>query len=221
MNNAAPMITATCSQKSECGLAMKPILVATNGSGISAAPKRAVRRRKPQDQLKRAKFGMHLPPDMLEYLAAQASSNGRSVSEEIADRLETSRMADDAWGGPRVVALLRTLAAIAAEHRGWLDDHATFNLVRDRWMAALKEHEPRMPTEVERRIAKYRVSFAKLADQNLSPEVLDQLASMAEIIATEDRQLPEEVRTEFALKGLEAGARARALGARGSSSGTT
>ena len=116
-----------------------------------------------------------------------------------------------------MVALLRTLAAIAAEHRGWLDDHATFNLVRDRWMAALKEHEPPLPAGVERRIAKYRASFEKLADQNLSPEMLDQLASMAEIIATEDRQLPEEVRTEFALKGLEAGARARALAARGSS----
>jgi hypothetical protein len=217
MNNAAPMITPTCSHTSDAELAMKPILVATDGSGMSAPPQRAVRRRKPQDGLKRLKTGTHLPPDMLEYLAAQASSNGRSVSEEMADRLETSRMADDAWGGPRVVALLRTLAAIAAEHRGWLDDHATFNLVRERWMAALKEHEPPMPTEVERRIAKYRASFEKLADQNLSPEVLDQLASMAEIIATEDRQLPEEVRTEFALKGLEASARARALAARASS----
>jgi Arc-like DNA binding domain len=196
---------------------MKPGLIATNDCGTSAPPPRAVRRRKPQGHGERSKFGTHLSAEMLEYLAAQASSNGRSVSEEIVDRLETSRMADDAWGGPRVVAMLRTLAAIAAEHRGWLDDHATFNLVRDRWVAALKEHEPPMPSEVERRIAKYRASFEKLADQDLSPEVLDQLASMAEIIATEDRQLPEEVRTEFALKGLEASARARALAARASS----
>jgi hypothetical protein len=76
------------------------------------------------------------------------------VSEEIEDRFETSRKADDAWGGPRVVALLRILAAIAAEHRGWLDDHAAFNLVRDRWLAALKEREPLLPAEVECRITK-------------------------------------------------------------------
>src|SRR5512133_214504 len=109
---------------------------------MSETPQRAARRRKQLDKVKRARSSMRLRPDMLEYLAAQAASNGRSLSEEIADRLETSRMADDAWGGPRVVALLRILAAIAAEHRGWLDDRATFNLVRERWMAALKEREP-------------------------------------------------------------------------------
>ena len=172
------------------------------------------RRRKPQDEFKRTKTSMRLRAGMLDYLAAQAASNGRSLSEEIEHRLETSRLADDAWGGPRVVALLRILAAIAAEHRGWLDDHATFNLVRDRWMAALKEREPPLPTEVERRVAKYRASFDKLAEQNLPLEILDQLACLGEMIASEDGQLPEEVRTEFALKGLEAGARARALAAK-------
>jgi hypothetical protein len=71
-----------------------------------------------------------------------------------------------------------------------------------------------LPTEVERRVAQYRASFDKLADQNLPLEILDQLACLGEMIASEDGQLPEEVRTEFALKGLEAGARARALAAR-------
>ena len=89
------------------------------------------RPRKPQRKVKRTAFGTRLRAELRDYLAAQAASNGRSLSEEIEDRLETSRLADDAWGGPRVVALLRILAAIAAEHRGWLDDHATFNLVRD------------------------------------------------------------------------------------------
>ena len=74
-----------------------------------------------------------------------------------------------------------------------------------------------MPAEVERSIAKYRANFDKLADHNLSLEILDQLARLGEIIASEDRQLPEEIRTEFALKGLEAGARARALAAKGRS----
>ena len=81
-------------------------------------------------------------------------------------------------------------------------------------MAALKEREPPLPTEVERRVAKYRASFDKLADQNPPLEILDQLACLGQMIASEDGQLPEEVRTEFALKGLEAGARARALAAR-------
>ena len=112
------------------------------------------------------------------------------------------------------MALLRILAAIAAEHRGWLDDHATFKLVRDRWMAALMEHEPPVSSEIERRIAKYRASFNRLADQNLPLEILDQLASLHETIASEDRGRPEEIRTEFALRGLEAGARARALAAK-------
>jgi hypothetical protein len=150
---------------------------------------------------------------------AQAASNGRSLSEEIEYRLETSRLADDEWGGPRVVTLLRVLAPIAAEHRGWLDDHAAFNVVRDRWLAALKEREPPLPAEVEHRIAKYRASFDKLADENLPLEILDQLAWLGEIIANQDRQLPEEIRTEFALKGLEAGARARAVAAKDRSNG--
>ena len=81
-------------------------------------------------------------------------------------------------------------------------------------VGALKERGPPLPAEVERRITKYRASFDKLADRTLPVEVLDQLAWLGEIIASEDRQLPEEIRTEFALKGLEAGARARALGAK-------
>jgi Arc-like DNA binding dprotein len=173
---------------------------------MSASPRRGGRARKPQ--------GAHLRREMRDYLAAQAASNGRSVNEEIEYRLETSRMADDAWGGPRVVALLRILAAIAAEHRGWLDDHATFNLVRERWLAALKEREPPLPAEIERRIAKYRASFEMLLDDNLPIATLDQLARLGEVIASEDRQLPEEIRTEFVLKGLEASARARALDAK-------
>jgi Arc-like DNA binding domain len=182
---------------------------------MSGSRRQAGRSRKSSYNVKRITFGTRLRPEMRDYIAAQAASNGRSVSEEIEYRLESSRMADDAWGGPRVVALLRILAATAAEHRGWLDDHATFNLVRDKWLAALQEREPPTPTEVERRIAKYRASFDKLADRSPFPEVLDQLAWLGEIIASEDRQLPEEIRTEFVLKGLEAGARARALGAKG------
>jgi hypothetical protein len=71
-------------------------------------------------------------------------------------------------------------------------------------------HEPPLPADVERRIAKYRATFDELADRNLSVETLDQLAWLGEIIASEDRQLPEAIRTEFALKGLEAGARSGA-----------
>jgi hypothetical protein len=183
------------------------------------SPRRGGRPRKPQGGLKRTPFGTRLGAELRDYLAAQATSNGRSLSEEIEYRLETSRLADDAWGGPRVVALLRVLAAIAAEHRGWLDDHAAFNVVRDRWLAALKEREPPLPAEVEHRIANYRASFDKLADQNLPLEIVDQLAWLGEIIASQDRQLPEEIRTEFALKGLEAGARARALAANDRSNG--
>ena len=62
------------------------------------------RRRKPQDEFKRTKTSMRLRAEILDYLAAQAASSRRSLSEEIDHRLETSRLADDAWGGPRVVA---------------------------------------------------------------------------------------------------------------------
>jgi hypothetical protein len=71
-----------------------------------------------------------------------------------------------------------------------------------------------LPAEVERRIAKYRASFDMLSDDNLPVETLDQLARLGEVISSEDHQLPEEIRTEFALKGLEASARARALDAK-------
>jgi hypothetical protein len=78
------------------------------------------------------------------------------------------------------------LAAIAAEHRGWLDDHAAFNLVRDRWLMALKEREPPLPAEIERRIAKYRASFDKLADADVPIEILHQLAGLGEVVASDD-----------------------------------
>ena len=65
-------------------------------------------------------------------------------------------------------------------------------------MAALMKHEPPVSSEIERRIAKYRASFNRLADQNLPLEILDQLASLRETIASEDRGRPEEIRTEFA-----------------------
>ncbi len=114
---------------------------------MAGLPRRAGRPRQLQHNEKRTTFGTRLRPELRDYLAAQAAGNGRSMSEEIEDRLETSRMADDAWGGARVVALLRILAAIAAEHRGWLDDHAAFELVRNRWLAALNEREPPLPAE--------------------------------------------------------------------------
>ena len=87
----------------------------------------------------------------------------RSVSEEIETGLRRHAWRDDAWGGPRVVTLLRIPAAIAAEHRGWLNDRTTFNLVRDRWLVTLKEREPPIPAKVERRVAKYCASFDKVA----------------------------------------------------------
>lgn len=76
------------------------------------------------------------------------------MHEEIVDRLDTSRLADDSWGGPRVVALLWVLAAIASEHRGWLDDPATFNLVRDKWIAALNKYDPKPHSPDEAAISK-------------------------------------------------------------------
>jgi len=68
-------------------------------------------------------------------------------------------------------------------------------------MAALMKHEPPVSSEIERRIAKCRASFNRLGDQNLPLEILDQLASLHETIASEDRGRPEEIRTEFALRG--------------------
>ena len=80
-----------------------------------------------------------------------------------------------------------------------------FNLVRDRWFVALKEREPPLPAEIERRIAKYRASFDKRADEDLPIETLHELAGLGELIASDDHQLPEEVCAEFALKGARGG----------------
>jgi hypothetical protein len=74
---------------------------------MSGSRRQAGRSRKSPYNVKRITFGTRLRPEMGDYIAAQAASNGRSVSEEIESRLETPRIADDAWGRPRVVALLR------------------------------------------------------------------------------------------------------------------
>ena len=61
--------------------------------------------------VKRTAFGTRRRAELRDYLAAQAASNGRSLSEEIEDRLETSRLADDAWGGPRARSAEQRYAA--------------------------------------------------------------------------------------------------------------
>jgi len=64
---------------------------------------------------------------------------------------------------------------------------------------------------VERGIAKYRASFDKLAGQNSPIEILDRLPRLAKPSPARIVSCRKRSRTDFALKGLEAGARARAL----------
>src|SRR6516165_6588892 len=53
--------------------------------GMVEPPRRP---RKPQGEVKRTAFGTRLRAELRDYLAVQAASNGRSLSEEIEYRLE-------------------------------------------------------------------------------------------------------------------------------------
>ncbi|HLJ20064.1 MAG TPA: hypothetical protein VKU84_07695, partial [Stellaceae bacterium] len=98
---------------------------------------------------KRATLTTRITQETRDKLDASAVAAGRSLSQEIEFRLESSFAADEVFGGARAAALFRMLAGAAKDIEarlgsgGWLEDFATFAVVRQRWVELIDEHGPK------------------------------------------------------------------------------
>jgi hypothetical protein len=76
-----------------------------------------------------------------------ARANGRSISEEIESRLVEAYAGESLYGGPRIAAILRRLAATAGAiearyQRPPLDDRTTFNSLKRAWFRTIEDEAP-------------------------------------------------------------------------------
>src|SRR5262245_28606922 len=76
-----------------------------------AAKKRIGRPPKSEEDRKAVNFTFRSRGQMRERLQAAAAASGRSISEEIERRLEGSFLGEELYGGPRLSAVFRALAA--------------------------------------------------------------------------------------------------------------
>jgi hypothetical protein len=80
-------------------------------------------------------------------VSESARTNGRSISEEIESRLVEAYAAEGLYGGPRIAAILRRLAATAGAiearyQRPPLDDRTTFNSLKRAWFRVIEDEAP-------------------------------------------------------------------------------
>jgi Arc-like DNA binding domain len=104
---------------------------------------------------KRAQFNTRLRQEVKKRLEQAAASAGRSLSEEIENRLEQSLRDEEAAGGTRLHSLFRLLAGTAGlieEQRGaaFLDDYETFLAVSKAWEKILRAVCPPAAPELSR-----------------------------------------------------------------------
>jgi hypothetical protein len=114
------------------------------------------------------------------------------VAQEIELRLERSFDAEKSFGGPRLAAVFRSLAATAEFLSGgkeWLDDYRIFNTVMDAWRHDLERlPRPQEPPEVSRWRAELRSQI-----ESMPPE-----AARAQLhLAILNKGLSDEARCEF------------------------
>ena len=114
----------------------------------------------PPEKGKRHAVGIRTTRKLKDLLQWAADLSGRSLAQEIEYRLEASFQTEDAFGGPRTAALLRSLGAAAQLWKGgaadaWLDDPRARRSIFQRWKqqlelthARLSEQEQSRPEEL-------------------------------------------------------------------------
>jgi Arc-like DNA binding domain len=139
-------------------------------------------------EAKRASFNTRLREGLKVALETSAAENGRSLSEEIESRLEMSLAEENALGGPRVAALLRTLVVMIEDYGddSWLFDADAFNETIDRWNRFFDTIRPaRADSDVERISSEFE-AFKLLMESNPGSEILREYALRNSMVATMD-----------------------------------
>lgn len=168
----------------------------------------------PPEKAKRYPTGFRTTKEMKDLLQRMADSSGRSIAQEIEHRLEQSAEFERAFGGPRLVALWRELAAAAEQASpgddGWLGDYRKFAVIRARWERILDAAAPAPADPTEEKIARGDAALRDLrARQQLryvageawrALEMLRSIFAPAEELKrlADDPDLPPEKRAEFA-----------------------
>ena len=104
-----------------------------------------------RDEAKRAAISMRITPATRAALDAAAAQAGRSLAQEVEQRLERSIENEAAKGGPATAALIHAIVADIAEieavtGKSWATDNVTYAAVRRAVIAAIVD---RPPTHVE------------------------------------------------------------------------
>ena len=99
------------------------------------------------DRVKRSPVTLRTNRVLYNRVSGSARANGRSISEEIEFRLVEAYAGESLYGGPRIAAVLRYLAAaagaIAARYRrAPLDDRTTFNSLKRAWFRIIEDEAP-------------------------------------------------------------------------------
>ena len=99
------------------------------------------------DRVKRSLVTLRTNRVLYNQVSESARANGRSISEEIESRLVEAYAGESQYGGPRIAAVLRYLAAaagaIAARYRrAPLDDRTTFNSLKRAWFRIIEDEAP-------------------------------------------------------------------------------
>jgi hypothetical protein len=100
-----------------------------------------------RDEAKRAPINMRITPATRSALDAAAAREGRSLAQEIEQRLERSLELEKAQGGPATAALVATIVADIAEierltGKSWAVDNETYFAVRRAVIAAILDRTP-------------------------------------------------------------------------------
>jgi len=158
--------------------------------GLPAAKRRG-RPALPLERVKRYALGIRTTKQIKDLLQHAADSSGRSVAQEIELRLERSFDVEKSFGGHRLAAVFRSLAATAEFLSGgkeWLDDYRTFNTVIDAWRHDLEGLQPQEPVETSHWRTELRSQI-----ENMPPEVARAQLHLAML----NKGLSEEARREF------------------------
>jgi hypothetical protein len=127
----------------------------------------------PPEKGKRHAVGIRTTREVKDLLQRAADLSGRSLAQEIEYRLEASFQTEDAFGGPRTAALLRSLGAAARLWKGgaadaWLDDPRARRSIFQTWKQQLDVTHARL-SEKEQSVPEVLLSEVRLfAQSNMS-----------------------------------------------------
>jgi len=124
----------------------------------------------PPEKGKRHAVGIRTTRELKDLLQRAADLSGRSLAQEIEYRLEASFQTEDAFGGPRTAALLRSLGAAAQLWKGgaadaWLDDPLARRSIFQTWKQQLDVTHARL-SEKEQSVPEVLLSEVRLFAQS-------------------------------------------------------